>query len=90
MTTDEFIEVYRRIQAENKVMMINESHDEYEISAWMGKLTTDPNAADKLGYIIDRAYELWNHVMRTNKSRIEAIHANIKTVENNNNISLQP
>lgn len=86
ISVDEFMEVYRRIQAEDKIMMNNENHDEYDICAMMGKLINDPDASAKLQYIIDRAYELWNHRIRMDRQRINAIHTNVKL----ENVSLQP
>ena len=78
LTPEQFLEAYKRIQAEDK-MMNEPAEDEYDICARIAKLVmTGDNSVDKIEYIIDRCYELFRHLIKTKMAKIEKVHAEIK------------
>ena len=78
MTPKEFLEVYKRIQAEDHVKQDDRPYDEHDICALISKLCIEaPDGLDKAFYIIKRTHELWVHIMRIKQSEIERIQADI-------------
>ena len=79
MNPEQFMEAYRRIQAEDKIVLDKNHLDEYDICAQIAKLCVSASdGMNEAAYIIDRTYEIWIHLMKTKKSEIERVHREIK------------